>query len=269
MSAADGDAVHSKGSDVPLAADRAGNDAPRRRRVLAQAAWEARTLLSNGEQLLLSVVLPALALLGLTFSDQIAVPSPAGLARVDVVTPGVLALAVISTSFTGQAITTAFDRRRGVLRLLATTPLGPAGLLIGRVIAVAAVLVAQSVVLGGVAVAVGWRPELSGWWLALLAATLGTTCFTALGMLLGGTMRPEAVLALANLAWVLFAAFGVLIPPGDGLAHLAGWLPSGALADLLRAALADVGSVDRSLMVLTGWAVVSVAAAVRWFRWDD
>ena len=39
--------------------------APAGRRVRAQARFEARTLLSNGEQLLVSLVLPALALVAL------------------------------------------------------------------------------------------------------------------------------------------------------------------------------------------------------------
>ncbi|MGB7819920.1 MAG: hypothetical protein WBL35_14455, partial [Ornithinibacter sp.] len=42
--------------------------APGRSRVLAQARFESRTLLSNGEQLLVSIVLPALALLGLALA---------------------------------------------------------------------------------------------------------------------------------------------------------------------------------------------------------
>jgi hypothetical protein len=47
-----------------------------------------------------------------------------GVSRIDFATPGVLALAVVSSAFTSQAIATAFDRRNGVLRMLATTPLG-------------------------------------------------------------------------------------------------------------------------------------------------
>src|SRR5476649_166748 len=89
--------------------------APARTRVLAQARFETGTLLRNGEQLLVAVVLPAMALVGLALSHS---PSLGPGRRIDLAVPGVLALAVISTAFTGQAISTAFDRRYGVLRLL-------------------------------------------------------------------------------------------------------------------------------------------------------
>ncbi|PID54246.1 MAG: ABC transporter [Micrococcales bacterium] len=247
----------------------AGNAAPAARRVRAQIGWDVRTLLGNGEQLLLSLVLPVLALVALTLTRSITVPVPDGLNRVDVVTPGVMALAIISTSFTGQAITTAFDRRRAVLRLLSTTPLGSSGLLLGRIGAVLLIQVLQLILLGGVAMFLGWSPTWGSAWLGLLTVALGTACFTGLGMLLGGTTKAEIVLALANLAWVLFAAFGVLLPPGDGLDRLALWLPSGALADLMRAGLAGTGHPVRSSLVLLGWSVAVVGAAVRLFRWDE
>ena len=60
-------------------------------RVRSQAGYEARTLLANGEQLLVSLVLPAMALFGLHLAS---VPD-LGPRRIDVIVPGVLALAVV------------------------------------------------------------------------------------------------------------------------------------------------------------------------------
>ena len=40
--------------------------APARARILSRAAFETRMLLANGEQLLVSLILPSLALVGLT-----------------------------------------------------------------------------------------------------------------------------------------------------------------------------------------------------------
>ena len=242
--------------------------APAPRRVLAQARFDAVVLLRNGEQLLLTLVLPALALVGLSLTEVLDLGEGR---RVDLAAPGVLALAVMSTAFTGQAIGTGFDRRYGVLRLLGTTPLGRGGLLAGRVLAVAAVEAVQVVVLGGLALALGWRPHLGGVPLALVAVLLGTAAFTSLGLLLAGTVRAEGVLAAANLVWVLFlAGGGVLVPPAKlgGWGHVAGLLPSGALGDALRAALgsgtADVGA----LVVLAVWAAAAAAVTARFFRWD-
>lgn len=242
--------------------------APAVRRVLAQARFDATVLLRNGEQLLLTLVLPALALVGLSLTDVLDLGDGR---RVDLATPGVLALAVMSTAFTGQAIGTGFDRRYGVLRLLGTTPLGRGGLLAGRVLAVGAVEVLQVAVLGGLGAALGWRPDPGGVPAALLALVLGTAAFTALGLLLAGTVRAEGVLAAANLVWVLLlAGGGVLVPPSalGGWGHVAGLLPSGALGDALRAALAAGATDVTALAVLAAWAAVAAALTARFFRWD-
>ncbi len=242
--------------------------APPRRRVVAQARFEARTLLSNGEQLLVSVVLPAMALVGLSLAS---LPDLGPGSRVDLATAGALALAVVSTAFTGQAIATGFDRRSGVLRLLGTTPLGRGGLLAGKGLAVLTVLAVQVVVLGTIGIVLGWRPDPAGLLPALLSLLLGTAAFVALALLLAGTVRAEAVLALANLAWVLLLGLGVLVPtaqlPGP-LELLARALPSGALGDALREALVDGAWPWSQLAVLVAWALVAGAAASRWFRWS-
>jgi ABC-2 type transport system permease protein len=242
--------------------------APAWRRVLAQGRFDARILLRNGEQLLLTLVLPALALVGLTLAP---VPDLGGGRRVDVVAPGVLALAVLSTAFTGQAIGTAFDRRYGVLRLLGTTPLGRGGLLAGRVLAVLVIEAVQVVVLGGLAVGLGWRPSLAGLPAALVLFIVGTAAFVALGLLLAGTLRSEAVLAAANLVWVLLAVGGaVLLPASTGTAwgRVASALPSGALGEGLRTAFLT-GRLDVvALAVLLAWTAVGALSAVRFFRWD-
>lgn len=241
------------------------------RRVLAQARFETTAVLRNGEQLLLVLVLPALVLVGLTRTTLVDVGADAG-ARIDVVAPGVLALAVMSTALTSQAIATAFDRRAGVLRLLATTPLGRGGLLAGKILAVVAVQALQLLVLGGIAIGLGWSPHAAGVPVAVLGVGLGTAAFTALGLLMAGTMRAEAVLAAANLVWVLLLVAGGVVVPADvlpgPLAAVAPLLPSGALADILRHALSGSGPVLGPLAVLAVWAVVAGAAARRFFRWS-
>lgn len=265
------------GLSAPAPGSPAGaNAAPLPRRVLAQAGFEVAAILRNGEQLLLILVLPALVLVGLTLSDLVALETD-GLSRVDVVAPGVIALAVMSTAFTSQAIATAFDRRAGVLRLLATTPLGRGGLLVGKVLAVLAVEALQVLALGTLAVALGWAPPVAGIPAAALAIGLGTSAFTALALVMAGTMRAEAVLAAANLVWVLLLVLGcVVVPPAQmpaAIGVVAGMLPSGALAEALRSALGGdpvptAGGTVGPYVVLLGWALVLGLAARRLFRWS-
>ena len=133
------------------------------------------------------------------------------------VAPGVIALAVMSTAFTGQAILMGFERRWGVLRLLGTTPLGRSGLLTAKALSVLVVLAIQLVVLGATGLALGWRPSLLGLLPALLAVVLGTAAFATLAACLGGSLRAEAVLGLANLVWVLLAAGGGVLIPATAL----------------------------------------------------
>lgn len=238
-------------------------------RVLAQARFDAGTLLRNGEQLLVSIVLPALALVG---GVLLSYPALDG-RRVDVVAPGVLALAVLSTAFTGQAISTGFDRRYGVLRLLGVTPLGRGGLLAGRILAVLVIELIQFVVLGALAFALGWRPAAIGFAPFVLFWLVGTACFVSLAMLFAGTLRAEAVLALANLIWVMMLGLGTLLPAtaifSEPWSSIVSYLPSGALGDGLRAAFQD-GTLDwRALLVLLAWTALFAGLAKRLFRWSD
>ena len=124
------------------------------RRIVLQGRYETVTMLRNGEQLILAIVLPLLAMVGLTVTPLL---DGFGASRINVAVPGILALCAMSTAFTGQGISTGFDRRYGVLRFLSTTPLGRTGLIAGKVLAVLAVLSLQVLVVTAVALVLGWR----------------------------------------------------------------------------------------------------------------
>ncbi|TIC87813.1 ABC transporter permease [Nocardioides sp. GY 10113] len=242
--------------------------APLPRQVLAQTAMEARLMLRNGEQLLIAVVIPIVVLVGAVRAAEHIDLGVSGRA-VDVLSPGVLALAVMSTSFTSLAIATGFERRYGVLKRLGTAPLSRSTLLAGKVGALLVVEVIQFVVIGSVALALGWSPDVSVTGL-LLAALLGTGAFASLGMLLAGSLRAEATLAAANLVYLLLLAGGAVILPASaygGLGDLVAWLPSGALGEAMRDACA--GTVAwRDLAVLLGWALAGSALTARTFKWE-
>ncbi|MDN4611688.1 ABC transporter permease [Arthrobacter burdickii] len=238
-------------------------------RVLRHGGYEALAMLRNGEQLVLAIVLPMLALTALVITPLLDAYGPS---RIDIAAPGVLALCTMSTAFTGQGIATGFDRRYGVLRFLSTTPLGRSGLILGKAVAVAVVLAVQLVVIGGAAALLGWSPRAEGILPAAVLLLVGSAAFTALGLLVAGTLRPEATLAVTNLVWILLAAAGGVIIPATSLPVAAepfiSVLPSAALGDGLRSALVD-GTLDPvACLVLLAWAALASLAAIRWFKWS-
>ena len=243
--------------------------APLPRMVAAQTRFELRLALRNGEQLLLMLVIPVLVLLLITKVESLDIGNHS---RIDFATPGVLALAVLSTAFTSLAIATGFERRYGALKRLGATPLPRVGLLAGKGLAVLTIETAQWLLLGALAYGFGWKPQ--GSWLAVVAlGVLATVAFVSLGLLMAGTLRAEATLAGANLLFlVLLLGSGISFPLDRlprGVAHAAQLLPSTALTDGLRAVLQDGhGAPARCWLVLAGWAVVGVVGASRWFRWE-
>lgn len=237
------------------------------RMLAAQAGTELRLALRNGEQVLLTLLIPLVLLVGLTTLDLVPIPAP----RIAGVAPAVLALAVMSTAFTGQAIALGFDRRYGVIRRLAATALPRWLLVTGRLAAVLGVVALQVVALSVVAAALGWRPELAGLGWALLLVLLGSAAFGSLGILLGGTLRAEVTLAVANVVWfLLLLGGGIVIPVAllpRPLAAVATYLPTGALAEGLRTALAAGQAPSATaVLVLIGWTAVASALAIRFVR---
>ena len=246
--------------------------APLPRMVAAQARMESRLMLRNGEQLLLAVVIPVLVLVGMVRgADRLGLDFDHPV--VDVVAPGVLALAVLSTSFTSLAIATAFERRYGVLKRLGASPLPRAGLLAGKVGALLLIEVLQLVVLSLVGLLLGWDPVVSGSSVvgALLAVLLGTAAFASLGLLMAGALRAEATLAGANLIYLLLLAGGAVVLPASAygaFGDVAQWLPSGALGEAMRDAFLDGTIARRDLGVLLAWVVVGTVATARTFSWE-
>ena len=88
--------------------------APVPQMLAAQYGLELKLLLRNGEQLLLTMFIPITLLIGMVLMPI----GDFGTDRAAVFTPAIMALAVISTAFTGQAIAVAFDRRYGALKRL-------------------------------------------------------------------------------------------------------------------------------------------------------
>jgi ABC-2 type transport system permease protein len=246
--------------------------APMRQMITAQAVMETRTLLRNGEQLLLTLIIPLLLLAAFSLEPLVNFGSGS---RVDFLTPGIIALAVMSTAFTSQAIATGFERRYGVLKRLGATPLSRGGLITAKTATVIAVELLQAAVIIVVALALGWRPHATATAIVTvpLLVLLGTAAFSGLALLMAGTLRAEATLAAANLIYiVLLGVGGVVFPltrfPASARPFLE-LLPTGALSTGLRSVLQDAAGLPvGNTLTLAVWAIAGITLAARTFRWE-
>lgn len=241
------------------------------RAMASVAAMELRLTARRGENVLVTLVIPAAVLV--FFASVGIVPGIAG-RPVDFLLPGSVALALIASGLVNLGIATAYERNYGVLKRLGASPLPRWGLVGAKVAALLVLEVVQIALLFGVATYVlGWAAP-AGASAPLFAGVVlvGTLAFAGLGLLLAGTLRAEATLALANGLFLLCLMVGGIVLPVDHLppavAAVAGVLPAAALSDLLRVALGGSGTVGASLVVLAAWAIAAAGLAVRTFRWE-
>jgi ABC-2 type transport system permease protein len=250
--------------------------APALRSVGALARHDLRVTARRGENVLVTIVIPIAVLL--FFAGTSIIPN-ATRRPVDFLLPGAIALGIVASGLVNLGIATAYDRSYGVLKRLGGAPLPRWALVAAKAASILALEVVQITALVAVAIVLlGWAPG-TGWSpvLFVLAVLLGTTAFVGLGLLLAGTLRAEATLALANGLFLGFLMLGGIVLPIDHLPDvvqpIAALLPSTALADLLRISLASgttdaTPSIAASAAILAGWATGAAALAARTFRWE-
>src|SRR5438094_7805515 len=120
------------------------------RPLLAQLRVELILSLRRGESLLITLVVPVVLLV---FFGAIAATPP------DFLVPGLLALAVMSTSMVSLGIGTAYERYYGALKRLLGAPLPRLSLLAAKTLSVVLIEIVQVGALAVIAHAVfGWSP---------------------------------------------------------------------------------------------------------------
>jgi ABC-2 type transport system permease protein len=232
--------------------------------LLAQLRVELILTLRRGESLLITVVVPVVLLI---FVGAFMASPP------DFLVPGLLALAVMSTSMVSLGIATAYERYYGALKRLLGSPLPRSSLIAAKTLSVLLIEVFQVIALAVIAkILFGWSP-VGSVPIAIAALVLGSAAFAGLGLLMAGSLRAEATLAVANGLYLVFLLLGGFILPLDRLpgpiSTAAHALPGAALADATRAALGNQGSSQDAvgpLALLAGWAVVTLGAAALTFR---
>lgn len=241
-------------------------------KVIALTLNELRLAMRRGESLLITFVIPAGVLLvfsGFDMSGGTATGKP-----VERMLPGAMSLAVIAAAMVSLAIATGFERSYGVIKRLGGSPAGTSALVASKTAAVVVIEAVQMVLLVLIAQPIGWSagPGASPA-LVVVGLVLGTVAFAGFGLLMAGTLRAEATLALANLLFLLALVLGGIVLPLDRLpgtiAAASSVLPPAALTKVLAIGLGGAhGDATEAVIVLAFWAVVLAGLAARKFRWD-
>jgi ABC-2 type transport system permease protein len=164
-------------------------------------------------------------------------------------------------------------RRRGVLRRLATTPVGPARLL-GAQLAVNAALVVTALavllVLGAALYGVGLPANAAGY---LLTLALALAALLAFGLLLASLApTPRAAGAIGTMLFFPMMFFAGLWVPREAMSpalqDVSDLTPLGAAVAGLQAAAEGDWPRALHVAVLVAWAVVCGGLATRLFRWE-
>ncbi len=237
------------------------------RRTLLHALWEFKLNIRNGEQLLLLVVIPLTVLITLSQTSVI------GGERWDVnqALASAITISLLAAGFTSLAIATAFERRSGTLITMGVTPLSRLELVLGKSVAAVylALISVTSLVIGSLIL--GWRPNIN--FVAILPLiVLAIWSVSGWAFLLAGTLRAEAVLALANTIFVVALVLGGVIVTFDGVLGLVTTLlPPGAIHTAASFAMdySNNGgaSLITSLIVLSAWGALGTFTAAKKFRW--
>ncbi len=235
-----------------------------------QLQAEMNVVRRNGEQLLVTLGIPLL-LLG--FFSVVDVLPTNEKDPVNFLVPGILALAVMSTSMVSLGIATGFERNYLVLKRLAATPLGTTRLIAAKTLSIAAVEAVQMILLISLGFLLGWSPQQANWLLALCAVVLGTFAFAGIGLFLAGNLRGEVNLAATNGLYLILLLIGGIIFPLDklpgALSAMSRCLPTAALSDVLRNSLMSAGEhTTSSWIVLVVWAIAAPVLAAKTFKWN-
>jgi len=235
----------------------------------AQTRIELLLTVRRGESLLVTLAIPVgiLVLFSKVDAANTSLDDP-----VAFLVPGVLALAVMSTAMVSLGIATGYERRYGVLKRLGTTPLSRSGLIAAKTLNVLVIEILQAAVIVLFGLALGW--DVTARIVPAFGILLvGTVAFAGIGMLMAGTLRAEANLALSNGLFLVLLFLGGMAYPLDrlpgALEAFARVLPAAALAESVRDVIAGAAFPLGSVLVLIGWAVAAPLAAVRWFRWEE
>lgn len=195
---------------------------------------------------------------------------------IDFLIPGLLGMNLMGSGMWGVGFSVVQARQKRLLKRLIATPMRRGDYLLSYVLSRLIFLVLEIAALvgfGWVMFDVGVRGSF-----ALLAGLtlLGSLSFSAIGMLVASRARTiEAVSGLMNLVmlpmWMLSGTFFSYARFPDAMQPVVRALPLTAVNDALRAVMIDgagLATVARDVTVVAVWGFLSIAVALKIFRWQ-
>ncbi|MFI7547117.1 ABC transporter permease [Actinoplanes sp. NPDC049599] len=237
---------------------------------------QLRHMLRNLSTIVLLLGVPIVLLLlfvyvlGDTLGDGLGGGSGGRGVYVNYVTPGIL-LVTVAGAVQGTAIAVALDMTEGIIARFRTMAIARVSVLTGHVLGSVFQVLGQLVVVVGVALLVGFRPDATALeWLAV-AGLLAAATFALVWLAVAMGLAARSVETASNLPTLLMLLpfFGSGFVPTDslpaGLRWFAEYQPFTPIMETLRGLLLGSPVGDSAVLAL-GWCAVLAAAGYLWAR---
>jgi ABC-2 type transport system permease protein len=195
---------------------------------------------------------------------------------IDFLMPGVVALNLMGSGVWGIGFSIVEQRRRKLMRQLATTPMRRSDFLLSYMFSRLVFLVPEVALLFGFGALAFDTPVTGSWFAIAVVSVVGAFAFTGIGVLIGSRVESsEAAAGWANCVmmpmWLLSGVFFSYELFPEALHPTIRAMPLTALADALRAITnegAPLAACADELGILAFWTALSFALALRLFRWQ-
>jgi len=194
---------------------------------------------------------------------------------IDYLVPGILAMALMQLGIFA-AVPLVVERENKVLKRLGATPLRRSTMVISTVIFRLLIAMGQAALIIIVAWLVFDVPMLGSWLSLAGMIILGTLTFLAIGYMLSAFAKTEqtAMPLLMSIQFPMMFLSGIFFPvemmPGF-MRPIMDAMPLTYLGDSLRQIMVESSALHAHLVngvVLGGWFLACLTAAVRFFRWE-
>jgi ABC-2 type transport system permease protein len=253
---------------------------------LSRGGVEIRQFLRDRTAVIFTFAFPAMLLLlfGTIFGESYDVP---GVSASQVYSASMIAYGILATAFVTMGAGVAMDREDGTLKRLHGTPITPSAYLMGKLILVLVLSVAEAalLILVGVLVFDMPVPDVTHWltfaWLFLLSTFACTACGIAVSAIVKHARTAGAILNVPVVALQFIS--GVFIHP---ITQLPSWLITVAsffpvkwmsqgfryvfLPDSMKQfEAAGQWELGRTALVLGAWCVIGLVLCLVTFRWTE